>query len=122
MATIKQTNDVTPTTINKFLGINLSNTGDTQLKFGGSGNMDNFYITSDYKLRKMYGYKTFYDFGHPIKGMFSTRIANVGYLLVASNGKLYSFLESDLENSSMIMDDENKMKKITFSKKKRRLK
>ena len=108
MATIKQTNDVTPTTINKFLGINLSNTGDTQLKFGESGNMDNFYITSDYKLRKMYGYKTFYDFEHPVKGMFSTKIGNVGYLLVASNGKLYSFLQSDLENEESYIFGETK--------------
>ena len=59
--------------------------------------MDNFYITSDYKLRKMHGYKSFYDFGHPIRGMYATNLGGTEYLLVATNGKLYYFLRSELE-------------------------
>ena len=62
--------------------------------------MDNFYITDDYKLRKIYGYKQFYDFAKPINGMYSTNLGGTEYLLVASNSKLYYFLKSELEDTS----------------------
>ena len=60
--------------------------------------MTNFYITDDYKLRKAHGYKTFHDFETPVKGMFSTKIGNTQYLLVAAGGKLYKFLQSQLDD------------------------
>ena len=99
MATVVKKQPIKPTRISQFLGLNICNTGDTQLKLGESGNMDNFYITSDYKLRKIYGYKSFFEFDSQIKGMFSTKIGSIGYLLVAAGGKLYSFLQEDLEDS-----------------------
>ncbi len=98
MAVIQENKSVQPTTITKFLGLNLSDTGDTQIALGESGNMTNFYITDDYKLRKAHGYKTFHDFEAPVKGMFSTKIGNTQYLLVAAGGKLYSFLQSQLDD------------------------
>ena len=98
MATIVKKKPINPTKISQFLGLNISNTGDTQLKLGESGNMDNFYITNDYKLRKIYGYKSFYNFETLIKGTFSTKIGSTGYLLVAAGGKLYYFLQEDLED------------------------
>ena len=61
--------------------------------------MDNFYITNDYKLRKMYGYKHFWDFGEPIKAMYSTNLGGTEYLLVAVDDKLYYFLKSELEDT-----------------------
>ena len=51
------------------LGLNISNTGDTQIQLGESGNMTNFYITDDLKLRKIYGYRSFWNFEAPIKSM-----------------------------------------------------
>lgn len=62
--------------------------------------MDNFYITNDYKLRKMYGYKSFWDFEEPIKGLYSTNLGGTEYLLVAVDGKLYYFLKGELEDES----------------------
>ena len=62
--------------------------------------MDNFYITNDYKLRKMYGYKSFWNFETPIKGMYSTNLGGTEYLLVATDGKLYYFLRGELEDES----------------------
>ena len=82
--------------------MNISNTGDTQIQYGESGNMDNFYITNDYKLRKIYGYKSIYNFETPIKGMYSTNLGGIEYLLVATNGKLYCFLKEDLESTEEI--------------------
>lgn len=59
--------------------------------------MDNFYITNDFKLRKIFGYKTFHKFENSIDGMYSTNLGGTEYLLVASDGKLYYFLRSSLE-------------------------
>ena len=98
MATIPIQKTINPITIVKFLGLNLSNTGDTQIKLGESGNMNNFYITNDFKLRKMYGYKSFYNFETPIKGLFAAILNRIHYLLVATGGKLYYFLSDELEN------------------------
>ena len=60
--------------------------------------MNNFYITNDLKLRKIYGYKTFYNFKTPIKGMYSTNLGGIEYLLIATNGKLYYFTQDQLED------------------------
>jgi len=79
------------------LGLNISNTGDTQIQLGESGNMDNFYITNDYKLRKMYGYQSVYNFETPIKGMYTTNLGGTEYLLIATDGKLYYFTKNQLE-------------------------
>lgn len=108
MAQLKAVKEPTPTKIDKFLGLNLSNTGDTQIQFGESGNMDNFYITNDLKLRKMSGYKTFYDFGTYIRGIYSTNLGGTEYLLVATDGKLYYFLKSELESEweNIAVDDD----------------
>ena len=79
------------------MGLNISNTGDTQIQLGESGNMDNFYITNDYKLRKIYGYNSIYDFETPIKGMYTTNLGGTEYLLIATDGKLYYFTKNQLE-------------------------
>ena len=97
-AQIANVKDVTPTRVDKFLGLNISNTGDTQLQLGESGNMENFYITNDLKLRKMYGYRTFWDFEHPIRATYPANLGGIEYLLVATNNKLYYFLKSQIED------------------------
>ena len=106
MATIPVQQTITPITINKFLGLNLSSTGDTQIKLGESGNMTNFYITNDFKLRKMYGYKCFHDTEKEITGLQSVILNKIHYLLVAvkdtsgltPSTKLYYFLKDELDN------------------------
>ena len=97
-AQIANVKDVTPTRVDKFLGLNIANTGDTQLQLGESGNMENFYITNDLKLRKMYGYRTFWDFEHPIRATYPANLGGIEYLLVATNNKLYYFLKSQIED------------------------
>ena len=98
MAQIANVKDVTPTIVDKFLGLNIANTGDTQLQLGESGNMENFYITNDLKLRKMYGYRTFWDFEHPIRATYPANLGGIEYLLVATNNKLYYFLKDQIED------------------------
>ncbi len=99
MAKIITKTNVTPTTIKKFLGLNIQNTGDTQLQLGESGNMDNFYITNDNKLRKIMGYKSFFNFETQIKGMYCTKLNNITYLLVATGGKLYYLREDEVDDT-----------------------
>ena len=41
------------TGIKNFLGLNLSETGETNLKLGEASKMKNFRITKDYKLEKI---------------------------------------------------------------------
>ena len=108
MAKLTIGNSVQPYKIDKFLGLNLSNTGDTQLQMGESGNMTNFYITNDYKLRKIFGYKCFYDFGEDINGMYATNLGGTEYLLVACDGKLYYFLKSNLDDDYLVVPEKVK--------------
>ena len=105
----------TPVRISKFLGLNLSNTGDTQIQLGESGNMTNFYITDDYKLRKMHGYKNFWDFNSPIRGMYSTNLGGTEYLFVAAGGYLYSFLKSKLEDDWELIGDDSQVEGQSMS-------
>lgn len=60
MAYIQNVSKPPNTTIDKFYGLNMNETGDTQLQLGESGKMINFRITKDNKLEKMYGYKQVY--------------------------------------------------------------
>lgn len=101
MATITTSNQLTPITIDKFLGLNIALTGDTQIKNGESGNMTNWYITDDFKLKKMYGYKSIYTFNSKIQGRYVSKIGNEESLLIATNGHLYQLTKA------MILDEEN---------------
>ena len=98
MAKLEIGKTVQPIKIEKFLGLNISNTGDTQIQMGESGNMTNFYITNDYKLRKIFGYKSFYDFESTIKGLYTTNLGGTHYLLVAADGKLYYFTKEQIDD------------------------
>lgn len=79
----------------------MSNTGDTQIQLGESGDMTNFFITNDYKLRKIYGYKTFKTFlNSPIRGIYATNLGGTEYLLVSVDGKLYYYTKTQLEDEA----------------------
>lgn len=101
MANISTNETINPISITKFLGLNLSDTGDHQIKDGESGNMINFYITDDYKLRKMYGYKEVKKFTTIPQGMYEITMNGVAYVLIAVNGHLYSVKKEDLLNEEV---------------------
>ena len=100
MSVIQTNTDIAPFVIKNFLGLNITKTGDTQIKDGESGNMDNFVITNDYKLKKADGYKTVYDFETPIRGMYEYKTGAYTYLLIATNGRLYKIEKSNLDDDS----------------------
>lgn len=100
MSTIPTNTDIAPYVIKKFLGLNLTTTGDTQILDGESGNMNNFVITDDYKLRKCDGYKMVYDFGEQIKGTYTFNTGSGIYLLIVADGKLYKIPQSKLDDDT----------------------
>lgn len=53
---------IVPTRIEKFLGLNKSKVGNTELKLGEASRCENFRITQGYQLQKMEGYKKLFDF------------------------------------------------------------
>jgi len=80
-----------PLEIDKFLGYHNEPTGDTQLKIGESGNMVNYYVTKNWKLKKIEGYKElFATLGERIQGQFYGNVAGLYYHLFASNGNIYT--------------------------------
>jgi len=100
MSTIPTNTEIAPFVIKKFLGLNLTNTGDTQILDGESGNMTNFVITDDFKLRKCDGYKMVYDFENQIKGTYTFNTGTETYLLIVADGKLYKIPQSKLDDDS----------------------
>lgn len=77
--------------IDKFLGLNLSLTGDTNLTIGELSECTNAKITQEYKIRKREGYKQlFASLGaHKIQGQWSGLINGSFFHLFACNGHLY---------------------------------
>ena len=100
MSTIPTNTDVAPFVIKKFIGLNLTTTGDTQILDGESGNMNNFVITDDYKLRKCDGYKMVYDFESQVTGTYVYNTGEEVYLLIVADGKLYKISQSILDDDS----------------------
>ena len=100
MSTIPTNTDIKPYVIKKFLGLNLTSTGDTQIQDGESGNMTNFVITDDNKLRKCNGYAKVYDFTKQVTGLYEYITGGNTYLLIVSNGNLYKISQTNLDDDS----------------------
>lgn len=79
-----------PIEINKFLGLNENEDGQTQLLLGESPNMVNFRVTENYKLKKRNGYEPLFDsLGSRIQGMWYGTLAGTEHFLFACNGHIY---------------------------------
>jgi hypothetical protein len=106
MARIQQISEIKPLIIDNFLGLSLPKAGDTQLFLGESGNMTNCYVTKDYDLSKMYGYKQLMTqiADKSIQGLWCGYISGTKYFVYAINGKLYkvdSQLWEDFEGTDV---------------------
>lgn len=77
------------TTINNFLGLNMNETGETQLKLGEASSMKNFRITKDYKLEKMYGYKEIYEPNAQIRANWVGNLNGTDMNIYVADGKVY---------------------------------
>ncbi len=98
MARIATTKEPKPVVIDKFLGLRLDTTGDTQLALGESGDMHDFRITENFKLRKRPGYvELFSALGSTIQGTFYGKRGGSSVMLFACNG--YIFREDTLSGT-----------------------
>jgi len=77
------------TTINNFLGLNMNETGETQLKLGEASAMQNFRITKDYKLEKMNGYEQIYNPNNRIRAMWVGNLRGTDMTIYVAGGKAY---------------------------------
>ena len=89
------------TSINAFLGLNMNETGSTNLKLGESPKMVNFKISRDYKLEKMYGYINKYEKTGKIRAMWFGLLDTTEVFVFVCDGKVYN---GDIELGSLTDD------------------
>lgn len=104
MATISTRDDSKVYTIKKFLGLNESEDGDTQLKMGEASVLDNFEITSEYHLRVRPGYDVLHSFNGPVRGMWHGYVAGGEVTVCAADGAVWNITENGAENIGDILD------------------
>lgn len=90
MATIQSGDSAKIFEIKRFLGINESKDGDTQLKMGEASSMDNWRVTPQYHLHIRPGLKTLWAFTGAIRGLWCGELAGTAKLVCAADGKLWS--------------------------------
>lgn len=90
MAYIQATAQPSPTTIDNFLGLNMNETGATQLKLGEASRMKNFRITKNYKLTKMDGYKKKYEASGAIRTQWKGKLGDKEVHVYVAGGKIYN--------------------------------
>jgi hypothetical protein len=91
MAVIRSKKQNPPETIDRFLGLNLDTSGETELIVGESPSMVNYRITENFKLRKREGYADlFATLGAvSIQGMWYGKLNGAYHFLFAANGNIY---------------------------------
>lgn len=78
------------TSINAFLGLNMNETGSTNLKLGESPKMVNWKISRDYKLEKMYGYINKFEKRNKIRSMWFGVLGTTEVFIFVCDGKVYN--------------------------------
>lgn len=89
MASIVANDDVTVYKIQKFLGLNESPDGDTQLKMGEASELRNWQVTPQYHLRVRPGYRTVHEFDGPIRGIWTGYVAGMEKTICAADGGIW---------------------------------
>jgi hypothetical protein len=90
MAYVTANSQTNNTSIDVFLGLNMSKTGATNLKLGESPQMVNWRITRDYKLEKMYGYKTRYKQNSLVRAIWFGLLGDTEVEVYVAGGKVYN--------------------------------
>lgn len=78
------------TTIENFLGLNMSQSGNTQLKLGEASQMKNWRITKDRKLTKMNGYLKKYEGEGQIRAQWAGKLGENDVHVYVCGGKVYN--------------------------------
>ena len=75
--------------IKKFLGLNESRDGDTQLKMGEASSMDNWRVTPQYHLHIRPGLNTLWSFSGSVRGLWNGELNGSDHMIAAADGKLW---------------------------------
>lgn len=89
MAKIQPADDTKVYRIQKFLGLNESSDGDTQLKLGEASEMRNWQVTPQFHLRVRPGYDLLKQFSGPVRGMWTGYVAGELKALCVADGGIW---------------------------------
>ena len=89
MAKIIPDDNVSVFKLQKFLGLNESEDGDTQLKMGEASEMRNWQVTPQYHLRVRPGYEATHQFNGPVRGMWTGYVAGELKSICAADGGVW---------------------------------
>ena len=104
MATIVPNDDVSVYKLQKFLGLNESADGDTQLKMGEASEMRNWQVTPQYHLRVRPGYRTLHKFNGPVRGMWTGYVAGELKTVCAAGGEIWEMTDGEPRRIGDIWD------------------
>lgn len=105
MAQIRSTDNEKVYKIQKFLGLNESPDGDTQLKMGEASEMRNWKVTTQNHLRVRPGFRTIRKFDGPVRGMWSGYVAGEHKTVCAAGGGVWDLTETPVRRIGDIWDD-----------------
>lgn len=109
MANIVPNEDVSVFKLQKFLGLNESTDGDTQLKMGEGAEMRNWQVTPQYHLRVRPGYKTVKRFNGPVRGLWSGYVGGQRKTVCAADGGVWDITTEPARRIGDIWDDDTTM-------------
>lgn len=104
MASIKAADDIKVYKITKFLGLNESPDGDTQLKLGEAAELRNWQVTPQFHLRVRPGYDLLNAFGGPVRGMWTGYVAGELKAICAADGGLWEVSRDPIRRIGDIWD------------------
>ena len=105
MAIIQTGSDTRYYAIQRFLGVNESLDGDTQLKLGEASLMENWRVTPQYHLRIRPGLKTIWKFTGPVRGLWSGDLAGRRRMLAAADGKVWQLTDGGKKDALASLTD-----------------
>ena len=104
MANIVSSDDVSVFKLQRFLGINESPDGDTQLKMGEGSEMRNWQVTPQYHLRVRPGCKTVHQFKNPVRGIWTGYVAGEKKTVCAADGGVWELSKDPIRRIGDIWD------------------
>ena len=105
MATIQTGSNTSYYSIQRFLGVNESLDGDTQLQLGEASIMENWRVTPQYHLRIRPGLKTLWKFTGPVRGLWCGDLAGRHQMLAAADGKVWQLTDGGGKTSLASLTD-----------------
>ena len=105
MAKITDDADMSVFQIRKFLGLNESEDGDTNLKMGEASFMQNWKITDEGHLKVRSGYQSIVEFPSAVRGLWTGYVNSGMKIVCAADGCIYDLTEHTARKIGDCWDD-----------------